>query len=514
MKYWHSFFEIFKFPIQVLFVAFFLVGLGNLLIDPFYGLGHMVRLDFVYFLGEMISRVGIFTITTFPLLVLLRLVSRKGNQAISIVSGLIGYITILVVSIYGVAQLPSSAYSSILGISISSSQLRYMASGTHYPIQYGLISPLIVAMITLWRFSKMKKRNVYGIFGFIPSELACAISTIIWCMIFGVLLALGWPYVFAMFMKVVDFIKADTINPVNLTLYGIVEKLLQTIWLPTMIRQPFWYGNSGGTWVNVAGTVISGDAQIWTAQILGGIPSGMTGRFFTPTYIVNLFAIPSMLLAFYSLSTDKLEKRRTWIVVCLGIIASFLGGTSLPLQLMLLLLAPSLFLFHIGYTGLLYGFLQSMRIYLGFRTNESYVFSAMPGSLMEFLGYFQYASLHQRLLMIIGIGVFSTIVYFVVTKLYFQRFAMDVFRVNTCQTMAKEIIGAIGGVENIRLVNSNFESLTIKVQDEELLDVKQLHHQGVIQIRKTPAGHTMYLGAKSTMLRKEIQKIIRQKTRS
>lgn len=74
------------------------------------------------------------------------------------------------------SDLGSSAYSSILGISATSTHL---TSGTHYPLQTGILATILIALITLNSFGVSKNRGEYGLFSFISKDTWCVVRTII-----------------------------------------------------------------------------------------------------------------------------------------------------------------------------------------------------------------------------------------------------------------------------------------------------------------------------------------------
>ena len=168
-------------------------------------------------------------------------------------------------------------------------------------------------------------------------------------------------------MFVINFIALDTTNPINLVIYGIFDRLLSVCNLGTIIKTPFWYGTSGGSWVSIAGANVTGDVNIWTSQIEIGQVANMSGRFITPYYVLNIFAIPAMLWAFFSMQTDRLERSKLFLFYLFTTIISLFCGTILPVELVLLTLCPLLFFFHIACTGLMYGIFQAMHVSLGFR---------------------------------------------------------------------------------------------------------------------------------------------------
>ena len=515
MRNWRSLFEILKYPLEIIFAAVIMNGLGSLITNPVFGAAVIAENDYLTAAGEILTRAGQFLIVHFPFLVLIRLGARRGGSATTMISAFCGYICFLTATmLFAPASLPTSAFSSILGLSISKSQVSFVPAGTHYPLQTGLFGALVTALITLWSFNRSRRRNEYGFFSFISRETSVMIRTSFFCTLAGIATAFGWPYVIAGVQRVIHFISVDTTNPVNLALYGITERLLGDLNLGTLIRQPFWYGTQGGSWINVAGGSVAGDVSIWTAQLNANAVSGMTGRFFTPYYVLNIFAIPGLIWGMYSISSDKLERSRKRAICLIATVVSVCAGTLLPLELMLLLLSPLLLGIHLGLVGLLYALLQYFHVYLGYYSADALVMTAMPGTLPELLSYLRYPSLNRTVLIIAGVGAVFMILYFMLARLYFRYLAVDLLNTGEKDRQVQATLKAVGGVENIKMVQSSVFALTISVYDPTKLDFSILKKTGSYRIYETRAGYTICFGAASTMIRMGIQDAMRETIRA
>ena len=110
MRNWHSLYEILTFPIGVIMLAVFLMGTGNLLTNPAYSMFINIQSDAVLLTAEALVRVGSFLIVNFPLIFLIRLVTRRSGSATSIISAVSGYVTYLAFTMYFTRKdLPTTA---------------------------------------------------------------------------------------------------------------------------------------------------------------------------------------------------------------------------------------------------------------------------------------------------------------------------------------------------------------------------------------------------------------------
>ena len=507
MRNWHTFYEVLKYPIAVLFVAITMIGLGNIFINPAFPVVYLVNNEYIQVFAELFIRFGQFVVQNFPVLVLIRLTTRKSGSATTIISAISGYIMFLVATLFFASpNLPTTAYSSILGLSYTSPTLVAFKNTVRYPLQTGMISAALMAFITLWSFNKSRRKSEFGVFSFISKETFCAIRTVFFGLLAGIGVAYVWTYLVAGIQAVIRFISVDTTNPVNLTLYGIFDRVLADLNLGTMIRQPFWYATNGGSWINSAGMSVTGDVSIWTEQLSANALTGMAGRFITPYYVMNIFAVPAMILSMYFLNTDRMERAKTRMFFILAGLVSIFTGTLLPLELLLLLLCPLLYLFHIGYTGILFGVFQALHVYLGYNSTEGLTSTAMPGTLMEMINYIRYPSLTNSIIIVVIVGVVSAVIYYFVTRLYFKTMSLDVLKTGKKDTMINELINAIGGLDNIKMIHSSIRALTISPFDVNKIDMMKLRKLGAYRLYETRAGLTICFGASATMINDEIRK--------
>lgn len=514
MRNWHSLYDIFQFPLLVMLFALALLGVGNCLTNTAFATLYSVRSDFVILLGNTALRTGTFLLVHFPLLALIRFVTKKGGSATTVTSAFVGYITFHVMTMYFAhTNLSSDAYSSILGLSMTSTDSLTLTSSVHYPLQTGIVATVVTGAITLWVFARSRRRSEYSLLAFISRDVWCVMITALWCAVGGIVTALIWPYFLSGLQIAVDFITSDTANPVNLGIYGMLERVLASGNLLTLIRSPFWYGTNSGSWISMGGTSIAGDVNIWTAQFAAGRISGMTGHFITPYYVLNLFAVPGLLWACYSLQTDRLAKRRTFGLYMVLTLLSYLSGTLLPLELGMLFLCPLLYLMHLGMTGILFGVLQAMHVYLGYQSTTGLMMTALPGTLPELLVYLFNPTLASRVVMIAVVGLVYLVLYYAMTQVYFRYLAIDIFRTGGKERMVQGTILAVGGIENVKMVHSSVGRLTLGLYDHSKLNVEMLREIGGMRVVETKVGYSISFGSASTIVRQGIRQNMRRNVR-
>lgn len=510
MKKWRSLLEILQFPLKMLFLATVLVGVGTLITNQNFSVFWSVNDKNILLLAEILKRTGSFLIVNFPFFVMIRLLATRYNSSVPIMIGIVGYILVLVITmLFASTSLPAGASSSILGLSFSSN----LFDRVRYPLQTGFFASIAVIFATRFAYSRSRSKSLYGFFSFIDRDMWALILTLVFCSVMGFLLVWIWPIVIQMLNTIFSFIATDITNPMNLFVYGLMDRILSDLNLNSLMRNLFWFGEQGGTWINNLGVNYTGDVGIWAAQMNSlVIPSGV-GRLITPYYVLNLFAVPGMIVAFYTVYTDKMEKRRIRIFFLLAIVASLISGTLLPLEFFLLILTPLLFVFHLLSTGILFGLLQAMGVALGFSYSGSTI-TAMPGTLFDFLLYIRNPSMNKTITVIMVSGVIMFILYFVATKFYFKYLAMDLFNTGASKRKVEGFILAVGGLENIKMMHASPMRLTIQVQDSILINFTQIQRLGASRVVESRAGYSINFGASSTMIKNEINRKIKEMKRT
>lgn len=510
MRRWHSLLDIFMFPLKLLFVGIVMIALSSLVLNSNTSVFFSMNNTYVTIFAHLLKSIGNFIVIHFPLLVMLKMLARRNGQGVGVVSGVLGYVVFLTVTMFLSRQnLPSAAYDSILGLSFNTASVSGMSGLIQYPLQTGLIGALCVGLASRIAYQKSRGKLRYGIFSFIDRDTYALILSAFYSLVLGVLFSWIWPYLIDALYMVFDFIASDISNPINMFVYGIFDRILSVFNMGGIIRYAFWFTEMGGTWQDMTGTSYAGDVAVWMAQAARNLYPAGFGRFITPYYVLNLFAIPGMIFALYTTFTDKIEKRRVRMMFVICLLVSLITGVILPLEILLLVTAPLLFVMHIFVTGIIFGVCQVMNLNLGFIFTGKTA-AAMPGNIFDLLIYIRNINAYQTIVGILISGVICFVTYFLMTKMYYTFLALDLF--NTGQTRKKVdgFAAAVGGVENIKMVNSSPFRLYVQVHDSNLIDYNQFKQLGASKILETRAGYAIDFGAGSTIYRRELTKRMRE----
>ncbi|GAA6427764.1 hypothetical protein [Dielma fastidiosa] len=504
MSKWHSLLEFMQFPLKILFLATVLLGVGSAIINPNVAFLWSVTNQNIIRASEMFRYIGAFLINIFPVLVYLKVLSKKFEDSVPVIVGVIAYLLINIsMTFFLDTTFPSYFYKEVLGISINFDVLPISGSGIVDPYNMGIFSLVISYFITMKCYQHSRHHSVYGIFSFIDHDAWAVITILILSVVSGVALAFIWPYIIQGLNLFFDLIAKDITNPINLMLYGMFERISAILGLVDIPRNIFWFTSSGGTWMNEVGLNFFGDVAIWTAQKAQGVQATTTGGFITPYYVINLFIIPAFYIAYYSLCTSRKDRGRYWLFFLLAILISVFCGNPLPAEFLILLLSPMLYGFYIVIVGLLYAFLHIFNVIIGYNFSDALLF-ANPGAGLDLIQYFRSAYVLPSLMKMLIIGLGAAILFVFLTRAYFSKYAFGLFQFVDKEKTTNEIINALGGIDNIIDAQSTPDKLTVELKNRELIDYAVLQSYGAYLILEAKGGYLIRLGNMSTIIRNEI----------
>lgn len=511
MSRWHSLLEYLQFPLKVLFFSTVLLGLGNSIINP--NIEHLWKIDneIILLVSEMLRYTGGFLINLFPLFVFIKVLTKKYEDSVPVFIGLASFIVIMVTVIFlQNNSYPSYFYHNILGIQISFSAESIFKEQIRNPYQMGIVVMVISYFITMRTYKKSRHYSMHGILSFIDHDSHAMILTIIISFFAGVAISYLWPFVIQLIMGMYNTIATDTTDPLHLFLYGISERISAIFGMVDIPRNAFWLGEYGGKLVDSFGVVYEGDVSIWTAQQSLGISAISAGRFITPYYIINIFIVPSFLIAYYSLVTSKVDKRRYRLFFIIALTLSIVCGNPLPFEIFILILAPLLYFIYLFIVGILYAVFQILGISMGYSLEGSLIV-ANPGALLDILKYLRDPNFFDTLFYMVVIGVICFIIFLVISRVYFKKFAIGLFSFRDKKRVTKKIVMALGGLENIKEVHSTPDKITVNLMKRELIDFDVLKEYGAYLILESRNGYLIRLGNISIIVAEEIKKLLIKK---
>lgn len=499
-----TYYEQFQFPIKAVFIGAFMIALGTLIQNPY--VNQILKLDalFLSATSNVVMYSGGIILSYFPLLIFIKFVSTRINETNHTIVGIIAYATFLLsMAFFGPKDLPLASYNSILNITIGGVKYELMKTGI-----FGLVA---VYLLIRYIYRKKGLRVYVSQISYIDRDTLRLTQTIVGSLLLGVVFANVWPFFVQNIFSVIDFIASDVNNPMNLFTYGAVERVLSLFNLSDILHQEFWLSSAGGSWMNLAGQTFVGDVNIWSAQLketVNILGASGSGRFTSAYYVINMFSIPGYLVAIWSTITMKKYNRTNLIGVVIAIVFSAISGILLPIELLMVVTAPVIYIFHVFMVSFTYAFLNAFGATVGFSFLGDLA-TATPGTLPDFLGLLNNPMIFDKLMIIVLVGVISFILYFAFTRFYYRKMAIDVLNVGSKQERVIEFIERLGGLENIEAISNTPTRVHVSLYDRDKLNVAGLHRQGVTRIVESRSGYALSFGAASYIIQKEINSALK-----
>ncbi|GAB6929702.1 glucose-specific PTS transporter subunit IIBC [Paenibacillus sp. JCM 10914] len=286
----------------------------------------------------------------------------------------------------------------------------------------------------------------------------------------------------------------------GLFLYGILYRVLTAFGLHHLLNNLYWF--QLGSYETEDGTIVQGDLP----RFFAGDPTA--GDFMAGLFPIMMFALPAIAFAIIQEAREDLKPKvkKTFMrsaLVC------FLTGVSEQIEFAFLFASPYLYVLH----ALMAGF--AMVLTYTFNIHHGFSYSA------GFIDYVLNYHLSQNAWMIIPIGIVYGLVYYFLFRWAIRRFGIPTpgreegsaleGRAGDIPYQAPLILEALGGKENIVLVQSCMTRLRLTVKEDRQIDSDALKLLGSAGIIKLGGGNVQVVfGTYSELIREEINKLMQQ----
>lgn len=498
-------FETIKFPLIILLLAVLFRGLSNTILSE--AVINLISEDYTWIISisSITNSFSELVIKYLPLLIIIKILSKKHNSDRVVLMFIISYFLFLTITmVLGDSGMPDIVYDELFGMSKSVSQnIIGGAPSIIRPYRMGFIGAIIVAFVSDLSFKITRSRTRYGLFPYIDKDVLALITTIILTLVAGVSFAFVWPLFISFIFSVFNWIANDITNPVSTFVYGFFDRVLSLAGLSDINRETFWYTSLGGSWMSEVGGNYVGDIPIWNEQLKAGIFNSGFGRFITPYYIINLFALPGIAVGIYSSFTNKKERIGNITLLVFVIIISIFTDLSLPIEIFLIIMAPLLYGFHLFAVSSLFAILQGLKIFIGSPTQKS-VTSASLGSGIDLFSYFKVIELRENIITVVIIGLIIGFIYFMMTRLYYRYLSLGLINKLEVDVLVEEFLEVVGGLDNIEQIDSSPLRLEVILKRPQLFNYEKLEQSAISRVIETKTSYALYYGTSSTIMRKEI----------
>ncbi len=346
-------------------------------------------------------------------------------------------------------------------------------------INMGVLAGIISGVLAAYLYNKYKAIKVPDFLGFFGGKRFVPIITSLYALILGALAGYVWPLIQGFISSFGNTIA--TSGATGGFIFGFLNRLLIPLGLHHVINSFAWF--QFGEFVDVAGKVITGDLSRFFAG------DQTAGIFMTGFFPIMMVGLPAA--CFAMIKTAKKEHRKSVAGLLLGAaFTSFLTGITEPIEFLFMFLSPVLYILH----ALLSGISLALTTILGMRCG--FGFSA------GFIDYVLSFGIAEKPLGLLLVSLVFGVVYYFVFVFFIKKLniptpgrieeesgALLGLSNTELRDKASEVLAALGGKENIKVVDACITRIRITVNDGEQVDEARLKALGATAVLKLPGNN-------------------------
>ncbi|KAG1716255.1 hypothetical protein ID866_913 [Astraeus odoratus] len=350
-------------------------------------------------------------------------------------------------------------------------------------LQMGVFGGLICGILAAWCYNRFHTMQLPEFLGFFSGKRFVAIATAFLSFLMGLLLPYVWQHIQAGIDALSVIVNGDN-QAASTFIFGLVERALIPLGLHHIWYPSFWY--SFGDYTTQAGQVIHGDQTIWFKMLEEGVKSFSSdtyqnaGKFMQGEFPLMLFALPAACLAMYHEAHTKNKKIAAGILFSAAL-TCFLTGITEPVEFTFIFVAPILYVFNAIMAGLAYMTMYLLHAHIAKSFSAGFIDYLSFGILPSFNGY------QTNFLSAIIIGIPMALIYYFTFRFVIRRFDVKTpgrtevtasANDKSDSELATEIIGLLGGAQNIDSVGSCITRLRLEVAKSDAVDRDGLNGLG------------------------------------
>ena len=494
-KAWYATREGLESPLILYFIGMILLGISNVITTS-----NEILLSVL----AAFRYTGGFIKVFFPLFVVINVIGKRHEDSVPIIGGVVSYVLLNITTMF----IADQGYPSYYYTTFSSANFNLMGDGIRKPINLGLLASFIVIVLVIFVYQISRQRFNYGILRFISNDAWFIIVTMLFTVVAGIVLSLLFPYGINAINYLMEFVNNNSTNPAALFIYGIMERVMEIFGVENILHSNFWIGNLGGNWLDASGASYVGDVNIWTAQLATNSVQPGVGKYLTPYYVINLAMVPALIIGIYCQFSNKIERRKNLGLVILACLTSLFSSTLVPLEYYMLFISPMLLVGNTILSATVYGVFLHLDLYLGYSYSGSLLY-AIPGTLVDLINIANKLG-RSAVTKLYSVGISYMLASFGFVWLYFGVLAQDFLDPKMKLQNRKEIIRALGGISNIRIIDGSPLDLRATLYDNRKIDEKKLMELGASSIRETYYCYIMEFGPGSVSLYRQIKKELKE----
>lgn len=342
-------------------------------------------------------------------------------------------------------------------------------------INMGVLAGIIVGCLAGWLYNKYRAIKLPDFLGFFGGKRFVPIITSFYTLILGIISGYVWPLI----QNVISAFGNAIANSGSIGgfFFGLLNRLLIPFGLHHVINSFVWF--QFGEFKNSAGKIVTGDLT----RFFAGDPTA--GTFMTGFFPIMMFALPAACLAM--IAAAKKENRKSVTGMLLGVaFTSFLTGITEPIEFLFMFLSPVLYVLHAVFSGIALAVTSALGMKCGF------------GFSAGFIDYIINFGISTKPIGLIVVGlVFGVIYYFVfyylIVKLNIptpgrmdeeESAVLSGLSNTQLKDRAGDFLKAIGGKENIDVIDACVTRIRLTAKDPSKVDEKMLKELGATGIIK------------------------------
>ena len=300
-------------------------------------------------------------------------------------------------------------------------------------------------------------------------------------------------------------------------IYGILNRLLIPIGLHHVMNTVIWF-QLGSFTDPVSGQIATGDI----ARFLAGDPTA--GVYTAGFYPIMMFGLPAACLAMYVCAKKKNKAVVGGMFLSLALTAIITGITE-PIEFAFMFLSPILYVIHAILTGISLAVAYALNVHLAF---------SFSGGLIDYILYFGKG---QNQLIILLMGLVAFVVYYFLFMFFIKKFNLktpgreDDFddeneeaetnsktvsksednpsKGGTLAEKAEVVLEALGGKENIEVLDNCITRLRLTLKDASKIDEVTLKKAGASGIMKLDGKNVqVIMGTLADPLASQMKKLL------
>ncbi len=495
-------------PVAILPAAGLLLAFGNAMRNP-----NMVNLmpflenDIFVSLATMMESAGGIVFDNLALIFALGVAVGLANGAgVAALAALVGFLVMNVtmgvmggLTVEGVLASDNPAEALVLGIPT---------------LQTGVFGGIIIGALAAWAYNRYYAIELPAFLGFFAGKRFVPIVTAFASFFVGAALFFIWPPIQTGMNIASQFLMEEAMT-VAVFFFGFIKRLLIPFGLHHIFHAPFWF--EFGTYTNAAGNVVTGDMNIFFAQLQDQAEL-TAGHFMAGEFPIMMFGLPAAALAMYHQARPE-NKKVVGGLLGSAALTSFLTGITEPIEFSFLFLSPILFFIHAVLDGISFVILYWLNINMGYTFSggaiDFFLFGVVPG--------------REPWWIVILVGLVFAVIYYVLFTFMIKKFNLmtpgreknggagehGASSGKAAQTeLPSQIIKAFGGKENLTHLDACITRLRISVKDSGQVDkerLKELGASGVMQVDKNVQA---IFGPRSETIKSQMEDVISGKTPS